>query len=205
MPAIKQDPLGTGAITWLGINKDRGTFSTPQSKVVIGPCGFVDDIYSTMDRKIAGHDVDYVETDGVEKGDPIVNLRQITIVEKGEIEWGASLAGIEIEPGMLRENMVVDYQPAGGKSTFSKVPPMSRMVIDTDEGPKVLILTEENGPCKTITRPIARHFGKDHDFAERLRTSHLKDKRGQMAMVRNLVSKTVVTGASFKIFPPMGY
>ena len=197
--AITQEPLGHGRIVWVGVNIGQGTFSSPKTELTITDNGIYDDAYRGMWREISGHDVDYVATDGVKRGDPVLNLRQITIVESTEVATAGAELGLNLEPGMLRENIVVEYHSAEGTG-FSKLPPFCRMVIG-DESPKVLLLTEENGPCKTITGKIGLHF-KRPDIINPLREA-LRGRRGQMAMVRSRNPKQVKADDIFKIFPPM--
>ena len=201
MPAITQNPIGHGRIVWLGVNQERGKFSIPRNTLRIHGDGVDDDMYRGMWREIAGHDVDYIATDGVAKGDPVLNLRQITTIDEGEVAKAGALAGVTIERGMLRENMAVRFTSQSFGQKFSGLPPLSRMVIG-DEDPKVLILTEENGPCRTICQPMAVHFGGGPELADKLR-DHLGGNRGQMAMVRSGKTKDVRVGDPFLIFPPM--
>jgi hypothetical protein len=198
MPVI-QEPLGHGRIAWVGVNIGKGTFSHPKSELTITDNGIYDDAYRGMWREISGHDVDYIATDGVKRGDSVLNLRQITIVEASEVAAAGSELNITIEPGMLRENIVVEYQSINGTS-FSKLSPLCRMVFG-DESPKVLLLTEENGPCKTITGKIGLHL-KRSDLINPLREA-LSGRRGQMAMVRSGYPKQVKAGDTFRIFPPL--
>lgn len=196
---ITQEPLGRGHIVWVGVNIGQGTFSSSRAELTITDNGIYDDAYRGMWREISGHDVDYVATDGVKRGDPVLNLRQITIVESTEVATAGNELDLKLEPGMLRENIVVEYQSVEGTS-FSKLPPLCRMVIG-DEPPKVLLLTEENGPCKTITGKIGLHL-KRPDIINPLREA-LRGRRGQMAIVRSREPKQVKAGDTFRIFPPM--
>jgi hypothetical protein len=198
--AITQKLIGHGRLVWLGVNQRRGTFSAPRNTLTIREDGIEGDMYRGGWREISDHDVDYITTDGVATGDKVLNLRQLTIVEEVEVGAAGAAAGVMIEHGMLRENMRVSFTPIVPDQTFSKLPPLSRMVIGNGD-PKVLILTEENGPCRTICRPIAVHHG-DTALADSLRAA-LKDRRGQMAMVRSGNIKEVQIGDTFKIFPPM--
>lgn len=93
MPAIKQDPIGHGTITWLGINPihEPLLFSHPELSVTICENGIKGDKYRGWTRKISGHDIDYVTTDGVQKGDEVLNLRQITIIDEVEITQAGAL------------------------------------------------------------------------------------------------------------------
>lgn len=198
---ITQEPIGRGQFIWLGINEGRGGFSTPCTVLTIADDGIVGDMYRKMWREISGHDVDYIATDGVAKGDKVLNLRQITIVDAAEVDLASAEAGVAIDRGMLRENMTVSFVPQDGNRLFSKLPPLSRMVIGRDN-PKVLILSEENGPCGTIALPIARQHQGGAELVHRLRTA-LKGRRGQMAMVRSAERKEVRLGDTFTVFPPM--
>lgn len=203
MPATTQNPIGHGRIVWLGVNQKRGEFSIPRNTLRIHEDGVDDDMYRGMWRKIAGHDVDYIATDGVAKGDQVLNLRQITIIEEGEVTQAGVLAGATIERGMLRENIAVRFTPQSLSQKFSGLPPLSRMVINHGEkNAKVLILTEQNGPCRTICQPMAVHFGGGPELAENLK-AHLGGNRGQMAMVRSGKTEDVRVGDPFLIFPPM--
>jgi MOSC domain-containing protein YiiM len=198
MPII-QEPLGHGRIVWVGVNIGKGTFSSEKTELTIADNGIYDDTYRGMWREISGHDVDYVATDGVKRGDPVLNLRQITIVESVEVATAGNEIGLTLEPGMLRENIVVEYQSVEGTS-FSKLPPLCRMVIG-NESPKVLLFTEENGPCQTISGIIGLHF-KRTDMIKPLREA-FRGRRGQMAIVRSREPKQVKAGDTFRIFPPM--
>ena len=203
MPAITQDPIGHGQIIWLGVNQKRGEFGTPRNELRIHEDGIEDDMYRGMWRTIAGHDVDYIATDGVTKDDQVLNLRQLTIIDEAEVAQAGVNAGASIERGMLRENIAVRFTPKSCGQKFSGLPPLSRMVINHGErNTKVLILTEQNGPCRTICQPMAVHFGGGIDLADKLRDC-LRINRGQMAMVRSGKTEDVRVGDSFLIFPPM--
>lgn len=196
---ITQEPLGNGQILWLGVNLGRGTFSTARQEIIITRDGIVDDIYRGLSRRMSGHDVDYFATDGTCRGSEVLNHRQITLVEQTEVQDAGVEAQIEIKPGMLRENLLVRFFPTAGIS-FSVLPAFSRMVIAGD-APKVLFLTEENGPCDSITGPIGLHY-----HSKTLRKSlkgTLKRRRGQMAMVMTMDDTLVRLGDTFTIYPPM--
>lgn len=195
-------PLGRGEIVWLGVNLQRGTFSTPRDQITIEDDGIEGDMYRGMWRAVSGHDGAYVATDGVAKGDRVLNMRQITIIEAAEMARSREAAAVDIENGMLRENIVVRYA-AGSGPAFSHLPPLSRMVINhgTPQA-KVLLLTEENTPCATVCNPMAAHFGGGPELAARLKQS-LGGHRGQMAMVRSARPAQVRLGDPFTIFPPM--
>lgn len=203
MPAIQQDPIGHGKIVWLGINPAKPRLRFSRSELIIQICenGIIDDKYRGMWRKVSGHDVDYIATDGVAKGDYVLNLRQITIIDVGEVEIASNLAHVNIGRGMLRENIAISFTSITGDQQFSRLPPLSRMVIG-DKDPKILILTEENGPCRTISRPIAAHYKGNTDLDDLLR-ERLKGRRGQMAMVRSGNTKDIRIADTFKIFPPI--
>jgi hypothetical protein len=196
MPIV-QKAIGHGEIIWLGINRNKGVFSELKSSIFMGEDGVDGDMYRGMWRTVSGHDVDYIATDNIEKGDAVLNLRQITIVCDAELRVASHLVGMSITPGMLRENMGVSFT---SDYPFSKLPPMSRMVIGAQK-PKVLLLTEENGPCRTIVQPIAVHFQKPGEV-DALRQA-LEHRRGMMAMVRSEAAKCVWVGDTFKVFPPM--
>ena len=196
-----QYPLGHGNFVWLGQNQEPGGFSVRCDTLTILKNGIKGDMYRGMWRKVSGHDKDYVATDSIDKGDWVLNLRQITIVEETEVRVASELAGVSIGCGMLRENFVVSFTPVDGKRKFSKLPPLSRMIIG-HEDPKVLILTEKNGPCQTISMPIIAHHQVNQAMDDVLRTA-LKDRRGQMAMVRSFNRRDLRIGDSFTIFPPL--
>ena len=199
MPPIKQEAIGQGIIAWLGINREGHPFSLQQPDIDIVADGIAGDKYRGIWRKLGAHDGDYVATDGVGFGDQALNLRQITIVDTSEVMQAAKAAGVSIDCGMLRENIVVRFEPLAGIA-FSKLPPLSRMVIG-DSQPKVLIITEENGPCAKIAKPIARENGNESRHPA-IRDA-LRNHRGQMAMVRSFKSVTVHVGTSFLVYPPL--
>ena len=196
-----QSPLGHGKIIWLGINQKRGGFSASREMVIISKNGIKGDRYRGMWRKASGHDGGYIATDGVAKGDFVLNLRQITIVDEAEVRAASEQAGVSFDFGMLNENIVVSFTHVDETQTFSKLPPLSRMVIG-DKDQKVLLLTEENGPCIGITKPIADHYELDENMEKVLRAA-LKNRRGQMTMVRTRKMKRIRVGDSFTIFPSM--
>lgn len=203
MPATKQTPLGYGTILWLGVNKQRGAFSIPQESITIKSDGIAGDIYRGMWRPLSAHDGDYIVTDGSAKGDMVLNHRQITIVDRNEVLQAGQLSGATITPGMLRENIYIDYIPNIFGYSFSRLPPFSRMIINHGtERATALYLTEENGPCHTICRPMSRHLGVGPELADALK-ANLAGKRGQMAMVRSEKPETVRRNDRFVIFPPL--
>ena len=192
-------PLGHGKITWLGVNQDVRGFSTPRERIFIAAYGVANDRYYGQFRTMNGHDVDYITTDGVARDTEVINHRQITIVEQDEVAVAGILSGTEIMPGMLRENMVVQYA-SNRCPSFSRLPPLCRMVIGT-EHPKVLMLTETNQPCRGICNPIAAFLQKPN-ASEPLRQA-LKNRRGQLAMARTVDVKEIHLGDTFMIYPPM--
>jgi MOSC domain-containing protein YiiM len=171
------------------------------STVVILKDGIAGDKYRGIWRATSNHDGDYGATDGVLKGTKVLNHRQITIVDDAEVAAANAILGITIRPGMLRENIGVSFTPHMHGVTFSKLPPGSRMVIHNGDTPKVLTLTEENGPCRTISRPIAAEIGKT-ELDDQIREA-LRGKRGQMAMVRTFAQHKVRCGDRFTVYPPM--
>jgi hypothetical protein len=198
----KHDAMGRGTIVWLGLNEEGRKFSRSVRNVTIDEYGVVGDIYNKQWRPLAGHDGDYIETDGVDAGTLVLNMRPITIVDEVEVGAASRQAKVDIASGMLRENIVVRYKAAnGGNLLFSQLPTMSRMVIQGSRR-KTLFLTERNSPCRTITNPIALHRGGDLQTSDRIRVS-LRGKRGQMAMVWTPERVCVDVGAEFFIVPPM--
>ena len=160
-------------------------------------------MYRGMWRQITGHDGDYIATDGVKKYDSVLNLRQITLVDEAEVTLASSLAGVDYTHGMLRENIAVQFRPETAGQKFSRLPPLCRMVIGHGlPDPKILLLTEENGPCRSVCQPAALHFGGGKELADELR-KYLQGNRGQMAMVRSGETKHIQVGDKFVIFPPM--
>jgi hypothetical protein len=198
----QHEALGHGTIVWLGLNEEKGRFSRAVRNVTIDGSGVVGDMYNQLLRPLSAHDGDYVKTDGTELGTMVLNTRTITIVDDMEVQAASRQAKVEIDHGMLRENIVVNFKAANGHNVlFSKLLPMSRMVIQGSRK-KVLILTEENGPCRTIANPIARFRDGDALTSERIRHC-LRDKRGQMAMVKTQDRVCVDVGSEFAIYPPM--
>lgn len=194
---ITQEPLGRGRITWLGTNSERGVPSMRQEVVTVEEDGFQGDMYRGMFRQLSAHDVDYIATDGVNRGETVLNLRQITIVEQCELDAAAVTLSMKIASGMLRENVIVSYEPLS-EYKFSQLPPLSRMVVG-EQDPVVLLLTEQNGPCATIAGQIGLAAGRAADM-KAIRNA-LQGRRGQMAMVKSGASRTIEVGNTFKIFP----
>jgi|GEM_PF-2723922 len=205
--SIRFQSVGYGHIAGLSINKERGVFSQPRQRITIGATGIQGDIYNSPWRTLGPHDGNYIATDGLSVGDIVRNHRQITILDINEINQANKMLRYKVVQTMARENILIETQFLLDGLFFSKLPPMSRMVIG-DKSKKVLNLTEENVPCRTMARPIANYYARMHrnlnkdTFAEEIVTA-LTNRRGQMAEVKTEKTTQVREGDRFQIFLPM--
>lgn len=74
------------------------------------------------------------------KGTEITNLRQISIVDRGELDRVAATLGIAaIDPGVIADNIYTE-----GIDDLTSLPPMTRLEFS---GGAMLLLGGENFPC----------------------------------------------------------
>ena len=74
------------------------------------------------------------------KGTEIANLRQISIVDRGELDRVAATLGIEaIDPGVIADNIYTE-----GIDDLTSLPPMTRLEFSSGA---ILLLGGENFPC----------------------------------------------------------
>lgn len=74
------------------------------------------------------------------KGTEVANLRQISIVDRGELDRVAAALGIEaIQPGVIADNIYTE-----GIDDLTSLPPMTRLEFS---GGAMLLLGGENFPC----------------------------------------------------------
>ena len=85
-------------------------------------------------------------------GTEIINLRQISIVDRGELDRVATELGIAaIDPGVIADNIYTE-----GIDTLTLLPPMTRLEFS---GGAMLLLGGENFPCTIAGAMVHRAHG----------------------------------------------
>ncbi len=190
-------PIATGTVASLSINGEpvEEAYFTMQ-----GPRG---DKHAGFYRQLSGHDIDYVRTSNLKRGDPIFNWRTWTGLSVEEIREIERKLGHVIPQGCLLENIVVEGIP-----NFSKLPPTSRLVFpefpaahpDDSDRQAVLAVWEENTPCKVVGKRLEDHHGVD-GLMTRFREA-AEGLRGVMGLV--LSPGKVKVGDFVLVYPPTG-
>ena len=93
-----------------------------------------------------------------ERGTPIRNTRQLSIVSREELELIARKCGLgRLEPGWLGATLMIEGIP-----DFTRVPPSSRLQAESGA---TLTIDMENLPCQLPAKVIERlHPGKGRGF-----------------------------------------
>jgi hypothetical protein len=109
------------------------------------------------------------------RGTIIRNSRQVSIISKEETESIAADLGIEaILPEWMGANLLLEGIP-----DMSALPPNTRMFFESGA---VLLITEKNNPCRTLSAEIESHYpGKSELNAKIVKTS--LGRRGIVAVV----------------------
>lgn len=86
------------------------------------------------------------------KGTEITNLRQISIVDRGELDRVAASLGIAaIDPGVIADNIYTE-----GIGDLTSLPPMTRLEFSSGA---MLLLGGENFPCTIAGAMVAKAHG----------------------------------------------
>ena len=86
------------------------------------------------------------------RGTEITNLRQISIVDRGELNQVAATLGIKaIEPGVIADNIYTE-----GIDDLTALPPMTRLEFS---GGAMLLLGGENFPCTIAGAMVHKAHG----------------------------------------------
>jgi hypothetical protein len=94
------------------------------------------------------------------RGEPIRNERQLSLVSEEELAVIAAALGMaQIDPEWLGANIVVTGVPS-----FSFLPRGTRLFFQSGA---VLVVTEQNAPCRIAGRSVARETGRDDAMALR--------------------------------------
>lgn len=85
-------------------------------------------------------------------GTEISNLRQISIVDRGELDRVAAALGIDrIDPGVIADNIYTE-----GIDNLTSLPPMTRLEFSSGA---MLLLGGENFPCTIAGAMVTRAHG----------------------------------------------
>jgi len=109
------------------------------------------------------------------RGTAIRNSRQVSIVSLEETAAIANDLGLEeILPDWMGANLLLEGIPA-----LSAIKPNTRLFF---ENGAVLLITEENNPCKTLSAEIASHFPGKPELLEKIVKVSMR-RRGLVAVV----------------------
>lgn len=185
--------IAQGFVVSLAINGD------PVPQITFNPDGPLGDIHAGFDRKLSGHDGDYIRTSGLLKGAAVFNWRSWTGVSVEELASVEQALNYEIPIGCLLENIRIEGIPH-----FSKLTPGTRLVFPTNHtagitSQAILAVWEENGPCRTVGERLENLHG-----SQGLKTTFIREaqnKRGVMGFV--LAAGVVRLGDSVLVYPPV--
>lgn len=138
-----------GRVEAILVNPDKDDKSITTSRieeVAAGFDGFAGERHSGL---VAKSDVRYRKQ--YEKGTPIRNTRQITMLSVEDLEQIAENLAVErIEPEWLGGNLVVSGIPK-----FTEVPPSSRLIFTSGAS---LVVDNENEPCRYPADIVDKNF-----------------------------------------------
>ncbi len=103
--------IAQGFVVSLAINGD------PVPQITFNPDGPLGDIHAGFDRKLSGHDGDYIRTSGLLKGAAVFNWRSWTGVSVEELASVEQALNYEIPIGCLLENIRIEGIPHFSKLT----------------------------------------------------------------------------------------
>ncbi len=109
------------------------------------------------------------------RGTIIRNSRQVSMVSLEESRQIAAELGIKsLQPEWMGANLLLE-----GIAELSSLGPNSRLFF---EGGVVLLVTEENHPCGTMSAEIARHFPENLELSGKIVKASMH-RRGIVAVV----------------------
>jgi hypothetical protein len=160
-----------------------------------GPCH---ENHAGFERKLSGHDSEYVRTSSLKKGATVFNWRTWTGLSRGEISEVEQELGVEIPFGCLLENITFSGIP-----NFSKLAPTTRLVFPFREKmlygeQAILAVWEENGPCKHVGKRLADHHSNFDLMTTFVAAAH--GKRGVMGIV--VAPGLIEVGDEVLVYPP---
>jgi len=187
--------LATGKVESLCIN------GKPVPRINMAFGGPVSDRHAGRERRLSGHDGEYIRTSSRRKGDNVLNWRMWSGLSTEEIGRVENELDVAIPPGCLLENMIISGIP-----NFSQLPPTTRLVFPehkvsgmTRTFQAILAVWEENGPCRTVGERLAKHHGQDelvHRFVK-----YAQRRRGVVGLV--LTPGIICVGDEVLVFPPV--
>jgi len=185
-------PIAQGQVASLAINGDE------QSEIYFDLAGPRGDRHCGLERRLSGHDGNYIKTSGLNEGSLVFNWRSWTGLSKEELDAVSQTLGRPIPVGCLLENITFSGLP-----NFSRLETGTRLVFPKHQTGDVTIqailaVWERNGPCKTVGDRLAEHHSQPDLSAHFGRAA--KDKRGVMGFV--LSAGPVYRGDEVLAYPP---
>ena len=186
--------IASGTVSSLAINGE----SVPQ--IMFGIEGPVGDSHAGFERRLSGHDGDYIKTSALVKGSRVFNWRSWTGLSLEEMAQVEQALGFDIPVGCLLENITISGIP-----NFSQLEPGTRLVFPGHVSRNrltqaIFAVWEGNGPCRTVGERLEAHHG-----TLGLKTGFIRkaqNKRGLMGFV--LSAGTVSCGDQVLVYPPVG-
>lgn len=150
-PAIRPDMLGR--VAWLGVGEER-IVSAPRESITLELGGIQGDRHFGTSKKAGVREKTYHL-----KGEPIANLRQVSIVSVEECVAMASALGIEsVRPSDLGANIMVSGIPS-----LTMLPPGTRLIFgDINTGATVFVY-KRNKPCMCPAKAMQQSGGLSYD------------------------------------------
>lgn len=165
---MKEEFTGT-VIQVLVCNDANSILSEPVDEIKVSFEGFSGDKHSGWTKPSDGRTKFYT------RGTIIRNSRQISIVSLEENRLIAAELGIEsIQPEWMGANLLLE-----GIENFSSLSPNTRLFF---EGGVVLLVTDENHPCSTMSAEIACHFPENPELSGKIVKASMH-RRGIVAVV----------------------
>lgn len=145
--------------------------STRQGTVQVSRAGFEGDRHAGLTRPATGRD------EGAERGTPLPNLRQVSLVSEEELAQVADALDVEVlRPEWLGSNLSLRGIP-----DLTRLPEGARLRF---EHGVELTITGENMPCSSPGRELQSHFPNAADLESRFPKAAL-GRRGLVARIES--------------------
>ena len=187
------EPIAQGFVSSLAINGEE------ISQIIFNLAGPFGDIHTSFNRKLSGHDGEYIRTSDLLKGATVFNWRSWTGLSLEEVTDIEQALGYRIPTGCLLENIRVSGIP-----NFSKLEPGTRLVFPAKSSAgqpeqAILAIWEENGPCRTVGERLENLHNSPGLKTDFIRQA--QNKRGVIGFV--LAAGVVNIGDSVRAYRPV--